>query len=59
MRFAWWKKDIENAERMAETVGYPLPLTKTVYDLMPRITVDRVAALVADRDPDEAGLDQV
>lgn len=58
MRFTWWKKDIENAERMAETIGYPLPLTETVYGLMPHITVDRVAALVADRDPDDAAPDQ-
>lgn len=52
MRFTWWKKDIENAERMAETIGYPLPLSSKVYELMPGITVERIAALVRDRDPD-------
>lgn len=53
MRFTWWKKDIENAVRMSESIDYPLPLTGTVYDLMPSITVERIAALMADRDPDE------
>jgi 3-hydroxyisobutyrate dehydrogenase-like beta-hydroxyacid dehydrogenase len=52
MRLTWWKKDIENAERMAETVEHPLPLTSRVYELMPGITVDGIAALVADRDPE-------
>jgi 3-hydroxyisobutyrate dehydrogenase-like beta-hydroxyacid dehydrogenase len=52
MRLTWWRKDIENAERMAETVGYDLPLTERVRELMPRITVQRIADLVADRDPD-------
>jgi len=52
MRLTWWKKDIENAQRMAESVGHPLPLTSRVYELMPGITVERIAALVNDRDPD-------
>lgn len=52
MRFTWWKKDIENAQRMAATIDHDLPLTRTVYDLMPGITVERIAAIVTDQDPD-------
>jgi len=52
MRLTWWKKDIENARQMAETIDYDLPLTEQVYALMPGITVDRIADLVNDRDPD-------
>ncbi len=52
MRFTWWKKDIDNARLMAADIGYDLPLTETVYDVMPTITVDRIARLVADHDPD-------
>ncbi|MDQ4007150.1 MAG: NAD(P)-binding domain-containing protein, partial [Actinomycetota bacterium] len=52
MRLTWWKKDIENAERMAAEVGLALPLSRKVYGLMPGISVERIAALVDDRDPD-------
>jgi 3-hydroxyisobutyrate dehydrogenase-like beta-hydroxyacid dehydrogenase len=52
MRLTWWKKDIENAEKMAAAIDQPLPLTSRVYELMPDITVERIAALVEDRDPD-------
>ena len=52
MRFTWWKKDIDNARLMAEPINYDMPVTDLVYALMPGITVDRIAALVADRDPD-------
>ncbi len=51
MRLTWWKKDIENATAMAESVGYDLPLTARVYELMPGITVEGIARLVADQDP--------
>ena len=51
MRLTWWKKDIENAAAMAEEVGYDLPLTARVYELMPGITVEGIARLVADQDP--------
>jgi 3-hydroxyisobutyrate dehydrogenase-like beta-hydroxyacid dehydrogenase len=51
MRLTWWRKDIENAQRMAESIGYELPLTDRVYSLMPGVTVERIAALVDDRDP--------
>jgi len=52
MRFTWWKKDIDNAHLMAEPIGYAMPVTDLVYSLMPGITVDRIARLVADEDPD-------
>ena len=52
MRFTWWRKDIDNAHAMAEPIGYEMPVTDLVYGLMPTITVDRIAALVADHDPD-------
>jgi 3-hydroxyisobutyrate dehydrogenase-like beta-hydroxyacid dehydrogenase len=52
MRLTWWQKDIANAERMAASVRHPLPLTDRVQELMPGITVERIAAIVDDRDPD-------
>lgn len=52
MRFTWWKKDIDNAHLMAEPIGYQMPVTDLVYSLMPGITVDRIAKLVKDEDPD-------
>ena len=52
MRFTWWKKDIDNAHLMAAPIGYEMPVTDLVYSLMPGITVDRIAALVGDQDPD-------
>ena len=52
MRFTWWKKDIDNAHMMAEPIGYEMPVTDLVYSLMPGITVDRIAKLVHDEDPD-------
>jgi 3-hydroxyisobutyrate dehydrogenase len=52
MRLTWWRKDIANAERMAASVRHPLPLTSRVQELMPGITVERIAAIVDDRDPD-------
>ena len=53
MRLTWWRKDIDNAELMAGEVDTPLPLTARVRELMPGITVERIAAIIADRDPDE------
>jgi 3-hydroxyisobutyrate dehydrogenase len=52
MRLTWWKKDIDNARQMAATIDYELPVTDVVYALMPGITVERIADLVNDRDPD-------
>jgi 3-hydroxyisobutyrate dehydrogenase-like beta-hydroxyacid dehydrogenase len=54
MRLTWWQKDIDNARAMAQDVGHPLPLTEKVYELMPGITVDRIAAIVEGRDPDRS-----
>lgn len=53
MRFTWWRKDIDNARRMADGVGHHLPLTERVWELMPTITVERVATILADQDPDD------
>lgn len=55
MRLTWWRKDIDNARAMAATVDHPLPLTEKVYELMPGITVDRIAAIIDGRDPDRDG----
>jgi 3-hydroxyisobutyrate dehydrogenase-like beta-hydroxyacid dehydrogenase len=52
MKFAWWKKDIDNARLMAEPIHYEMPVTDLVYSLMPGITVDRIDKLVHDVDPD-------
>jgi len=53
MRFTWWKKDIDNARKMAEPLGYRMPLTDLAYDLMPGITPDRInTLLIQDLDPD-------
>lgn len=52
MRFTWWKKDIDNARRMAAPIDYEMPVTDLVYSLMPGITVDRIGKLIGDQDPD-------
>ena len=52
MRLTWWRKDIENARRMAATIGYDLALTDRVHRLLVGITVSRIADIVDDRDPD-------
>jgi len=56
MRFTWWKKDIDNARKMAEPLGYAMPMTDQAYDLMSGITPDRIhTLLIEDRDPDTQG----
>jgi 3-hydroxyisobutyrate dehydrogenase-like beta-hydroxyacid dehydrogenase len=54
MRFTWHKKDLGNAFAMAQTVAPPieLPVAATAREAMLSITVDSVAALLADRQPD-------
>ncbi|MBA3309572.1 MAG: NAD(P)-dependent oxidoreductase [Nocardioidaceae bacterium] len=54
MRFTWHKKDLANAFAMAQTVEPPieLPVAETAREAMLSITVDSVAALLADRQPD-------
>ena len=57
MRFTWHKKDLANAFAMAQTVEPPieLPVAATAREAMLSITVDSVAALLADRPgPDRA-----
>ena len=54
MRFTWHKKDLANAFAMARTVEPPieLPVAATAREAMLSITVDSVAALLADKQPD-------
>jgi 3-hydroxyisobutyrate dehydrogenase-like beta-hydroxyacid dehydrogenase len=54
MRFTWHRKDLANAFAMAQTVepAIDLPVAATAREAMLKITVDSVAALLADRDPD-------
>ena len=54
MRFTWHKKDLANAFAMAQTVEPPieLPVAATAREAMLSITVDSVAALLADTQPD-------
>lgn len=56
MRFTWHKKDLANAFAMAQTVDPPieLPVAATAREAMLEITVDSVAALLADKDPEQA-----
>jgi 3-hydroxyisobutyrate dehydrogenase-like beta-hydroxyacid dehydrogenase len=55
MRFTWHKKDLANAFAMAQTVEPPieLPVAATAREAMLSITVDTVAALLRDQNPDE------
>jgi 3-hydroxyisobutyrate dehydrogenase-like beta-hydroxyacid dehydrogenase len=52
MRFTWHKKDLANAFAMAQTVEPPieLPVAATARGAMLSITVDTVAALLADKE---------
>ena len=54
MRFTWHKKDLANAFAMAQTVEPPieLPVAATAREAMLSITVDSIAALLADKQPD-------
>ena len=56
MRFTWHKKDLANAFAMAQTVEPPieLPVAATAREAMLSITVDSVAALLADEKPEQA-----
>jgi 3-hydroxyisobutyrate dehydrogenase-like beta-hydroxyacid dehydrogenase len=56
MRFTWHKKDLANAFAMAQTVHPPLelPVAATAREAMLEITVDSVAALLADKDPEQS-----
>jgi 3-hydroxyisobutyrate dehydrogenase-like beta-hydroxyacid dehydrogenase len=54
MRFTWWKKDIDNARKMAAPIGYEMPMTEQAYLQMAGITPDRISTLlISDQDPDE------
>jgi 3-hydroxyisobutyrate dehydrogenase-like beta-hydroxyacid dehydrogenase len=46
MRLTWWAKDLANAAAVAEAVGEDLPLARLVRELMPDITVARIARLL-------------
>lgn len=53
MRLTWYVKDIDNAQRMAEDVGAPLPVTDTVRRVMDDITVQVIHDLLSDGRPAE------
>lgn len=54
MRFTWHKKDMANAFAMAQSVDPPieLPVAATAREAMLSITVDTVAALLRDEEPE-------
>ncbi|MFP5336731.1 MAG: NAD(P)-dependent oxidoreductase [Actinomycetes bacterium] len=54
MRFTWHKKDMANAFAMAQSVDPPidLPVAATAREAMLSITVDNVAALLRDEEPE-------
>jgi 3-hydroxyisobutyrate dehydrogenase-like beta-hydroxyacid dehydrogenase len=56
MRFTWHKKDLANAFTMAQAVEPPieLPVAAAAREAMLGITVDSVAVLLADKDPEQA-----
>lgn len=45
MRLTWHHKDLENAFRMAATVGFALPVATTIQEAMKHITVAGIANL--------------
>jgi 3-hydroxyisobutyrate dehydrogenase-like beta-hydroxyacid dehydrogenase len=47
MRFAWYKKDFDVAQQLAEEIGMDLPVAALSRLLMDEITVDSIAALFA------------
>jgi 3-hydroxyisobutyrate dehydrogenase-like beta-hydroxyacid dehydrogenase len=51
MRFTWFEKDLDDARAMASSVGADLPVGEFAQELMRRITVDGVAALLGDDVP--------
>ncbi|HZD71160.1 MAG TPA: NAD(P)-dependent oxidoreductase [Actinomycetes bacterium] len=53
MRLTWYVKDIDNAQRMAERVGAPLPLTGLVRRVMDDITVEAIHELLTNGRPAE------
>ena len=50
-RFTWFEKDIENAQVMAEEVGFPLPGARRSLHGMRALSVPQVARLLAGEDP--------
>lgn len=50
-RFTWYAKDIENAQQMAQDVGWPLPGAARSLEAMRRISVQQMAQLLAGEDP--------
>ena len=53
MRFTWWKKDIDNARKMAAPIDYSMPMTDQAYVQMAGITPERInSLLIQDLDPD-------
>ena len=52
MRLTWHAKDLANAVIMADAVAWELPVGRTAQAVMPAITVERLARLLAGDDPD-------
>jgi 3-hydroxyisobutyrate dehydrogenase-like beta-hydroxyacid dehydrogenase len=47
MKFTWWKKDLVGFRALAERVGSPHRVSDMCAELMPEITVDSIAELLA------------
>jgi 3-hydroxyisobutyrate dehydrogenase len=54
MRLTWHAKDLANAMAMAQTVSQPMPVAEVVREVMKGISVERVAALLADKEFSDA-----
>lgn len=48
MRLTWWQKDLDNSLHMARESGQDLPLARQVQQLMPGISVRRIADLLGE-----------
>jgi 3-hydroxyisobutyrate dehydrogenase-like beta-hydroxyacid dehydrogenase len=51
MRFTWWAKDLDNADRMADAVGVRLPVAAVSREVMARTSVADVLDLLGVRGP--------
>ena len=50
MRLTWWAKDLDNAGRMAETVGVALPVAAVSREVMARTSRPEVLRLLGYED---------
>lgn len=56
MRLTWWRKDLDNSLRMATESGTDLPLARQVQQLMPGISVRRIADLLGEATPENSSV---